>query len=137
MKVSREIKKLKAIERMEDFGLYKPYINSFVKRDEIFLTEPTGGVYEFTSNTELYKRIKEFEEEYNALVYHVIHTFTDFGELYNFLYVSDYKDEWYMDDYDAKHGQSYAYVWNVDDELCSESGTIGVKNKFGGLVRTF
>jgi hypothetical protein len=27
-------------------------------------------------------------------------------------------------------------VWNKDDEWCSEFGSIGVRSKFGGIVRT-
>ena len=37
------------------------------------------------------------EEEYNALVYHVIHSPMEFGDCYNFLYVSDHPEEWEYD----------------------------------------
>lgn len=136
MKVSREIKKAEAISRMKALDLYSPYIREFEKYDKIFLSEMTGGVYEFEDNKELAAKVKEFEEEYNALVYHVIHTFTIFGELYNFLYVSDHEEEWVMDNEDIDDGIALAYVWNKDDDLCSEFGSIGVRGKFGGIVRT-
>lgn len=136
MNVSKEIKKEEAIKRMKALDLYSPYIKAFEKNDEIFLSEMTGGVYEFNGNTELINKIKEFEADHNALVYHVIHTFTQFGELYNFLYVGDYKEEWEMDNADLKDGYALAYVWNKDDEWCSEFGSIGVRGKFGGIVRT-
>lgn len=136
MKVSMENKKLEAIRRMGMLDLYKPYITAFDKRNEIFLSEMTGGVYEFSSDTELIAKIKEFEQEYNALVYHVIHTYTQFGELYNFLYVSDHNEEWICDHDDLENGYAYAYVWNKTDEWCSEIGSIGVRGKFGGIVRT-
>lgn len=136
MKVSMEMKKSEAIKRMKALDLYKPYIMSFEKRNEIFLSEMTGGVYEFSSDKELIAKVKEFEKEYDALVYHVIHTYTEFGELYNFLYVSDYKEEWNSDNEDLKDGYVYAYVWNKTDEYCSEIGSIGVRGKFGGIVRT-
>ena len=136
MNVSKEIKKEEAIKRMKVLDLYAPYIKAFEKKDEIFMSEMTGGVYEFDSNKELVAKIKEFEEEHNALVYHVIHTFTVIGELYSFLYVSDYDEEWEMDNSDIKNGYALAYVWNKDDEWCSEFGSIGVRGKFGGIVRT-
>lgn len=136
MKVSMEMKKSEAIKRMKALDLYKPYIMSFEKRNEIFLSEMTGGVYEFSRDKELIAKVKEFEKEYDALVYHVIHTYTEFGELYNFLYVSDYKEEWNSDNEDLKDGYVYAYVWNKTDEYCSEIGSIGVRGKFGGIVRT-
>jgi hypothetical protein len=136
MKVSREIKKEEAIKRMKALDLYGSYINSFKKDDEIFLSEMTGGVYELSNEKELKAKIKEFEEEYNALVYHVIHTFTEFGELYSFLYVSDYEEEWEYDNESLKEGYALVYVWNKDDEWCSEFGEIGVRGQFGGIVRT-
>ena len=136
MNVSKENKKEEAIRRMKALDLYKPYIESFIKRDEIFMSEMTGGVYEFGSNTELCNKVKEFEAEHEALVYHVIHTLTRFGELYNFLYVSDYEEEWEMDNADIADGYALAYVWNTTDECFSEFGSIGVRGKFGGIVRT-
>lgn len=136
MNVSKEIKKTEAINRMKALALYNPYIKAFKDKDEIFMSEMTGGVYEFSENTELQAKVKEFEAEHNALVYHVIHTFTHFGELYNFLYVSDYQDEWEMDNADIADGYALAYVWNKTDEWCSEFGSIGVRGKFGGIVRT-
>lgn len=134
-KVTREKKKEEAIKRMKVLGLFKPCIKSFEKYDELQLTEPTGGLYEFSDNAELNAKIKEFEEEYNALVYHVIHTYTQFGELYNFLYVSDYEEEWEYDNEDVKAGYAVAYVWNKTDEWMSEIGGIAVREMFGGLVR--
>ena len=136
MNVSKEIKKAEAINRMKALDLYNPYVKAFKDKDEIFMSEMTGGVYEFNSNTELCNKVKEFEAENEALVYHVIHTFTQFGELYNFLYVSDHEEEWEFDNADIKAGYALAYVWNKDDEWCSEFGSIGVRGKFGGIVRT-
>ena len=136
MKVSKEIKKEEALKRMKALDLYTDYIKAFKDKDEIFMSEMTGGVYEFSENTELQAKVKEFEAEHNALVYHVIRTMTVFGELYNFLYVSDYEEEWEMDNADIKDGYALAYVWNKTDEWCSEFGSIGVRGQFGGIVRT-
>ena len=134
-KVTRENKKVEAIKRMKMLGLFKPCIKSFEKYDELQLTEPNGGLYEFSDNEELKAKVKEFEEDYNALVYHVIHTYTQFGELYSFLFVSDYEEEWEMDIADVKDSYAIAYVWNKSDEWMSEMGSIVVREKFGGLVR--
>lgn len=134
-KVSREKKKEEAIKRMKVLGLFKPCIKAFENRDELQLTEPTGGLYEFSDNAELCAKIWEFEKDHNARVYHVIHTYTQFGELYNFLFVSDYEEEWEMDNEDVKDGYAIAYVWNKSDDWCSEMGGIVVQERFGGLVR--
>lgn len=135
MNVSRENKKTEAIDRMKALDLFGPCIKVFKDRDEVQLSEPTGGLYEFSGNEELAAKVKEFEAEYNSIVYHVIHTFTQFGELYNFLYVSDYQEEWEMDNEDIKDNYVMCYVWNKDDDICSEFGAIAVRQKFGGLVR--
>ena len=136
MNVSMENKKAEAIKRMKTLDLYKPYIKLFEKDNKIFLSEMTGGVYEFDDDEELNAKVKAFEAEHDALVYHVIRTMTQFGELYNFLYVSDYEEEWEMDNADITDGYALAYVWNKTDEWCSEFGSIGVRGKFGGIVRT-
>jgi hypothetical protein len=135
MKIAREIKKVEAIKRMEMLGLFKPCIKHFDKYDEVQLSEMTGGLYEFSRDEELATKIKEFEEEYNALVYHVIHTYTNFGELYNFLFVSDYEEEWEMENEDIKDKYAFCWVWNKDIDYFSEFGTIVVAPRFGGLVR--
>lgn len=135
MNITRENKKAEAITRMKALGLFTPCIKAFDKHDEVQLSEPTGGLYEFSREEELTAKVREFEKEHNALVYHVIHTPTQFGELYNFLYVSDYPDEYEMDHEDIKDNYVMCYVWNKNDDWCSEFGTIKVKQLFGGLLR--
>jgi hypothetical protein len=135
MNISRELKKEEALKRMVELDLFEPCIRAFKNRDEVQLSEMTGGLYEFSGETELVEQVREFEERYNALVYHVIHTFTEFGELYNFLYVSDHEEEWEMEWEDLQDNYVFSYVWNKTDEWCSEFGTIAVRQKFGGLVR--
>ena len=132
MNVSTEIKKAEAIKRMKVLDLYKPYITLFEKSNTVFMSEMTGGVYDFNDDAELVAKVKAFEEEHNALVYHVIRT----RELYSFLYVSDSEEEWEMDNEDIEEGYTMSYVWNRTDEWCSEFGSIGVRGKFGGIVRT-
>lgn len=136
MKISREIKKAEAINRMKELGLFAPCIKNFEKYDEVQMSEVTGGLYEFSSNAELTAKVKEFEKEHDALVYHVIHTYTDFGEMYNFLCVTDYEEDWFWDNLSIKDGIVFCWVWNKDIEYFSEFGSIEVQNRFGGLVRT-
>ena len=139
MKVSREIKKVEAINRMKELGLFDPCIKAFKSRDEVQLSEPTGCLYEFSSDKELTAKVQEFEKENNALVYHVIHTPAmidgEAMDMYSFLYVSDYQEEWEVDNADIKEGYVLAYVWNKTIDYFSEFGSIAVKGMFGGLVR--
>ena len=139
MKVSREIKKVEAINRMKALGLFAPCIKAFKDRDEVQLSEPTGGLYEFSIDKELTTKMQEFEKKNNALVYHVIHTPMrldgEVMDMYNFLYVSDYQEEYEVDNADIKEGYVFAYVWNKTIDYFSEFGSIAVKGMFGGLVR--
>lgn len=139
MNVSREIKKVEAINRMKELGLFAPCIKAFKDRDEVQLSEPTGGLYEFSSDKEFTAKVQEFEKKNNALVYHVIHTPMrldgEVMDMYNFLYVSDYQEEWEVDNADIKEGEVFAYVWNKTIDYFSEFGSIAVKGMFGGLVR--
>lgn len=135
MNVSREIKKAEAIKRMKALGLFAPCIKAFKDRDEVQFSEPTGGLYEFSADKELTEKVKEFEKDYNALVYHVIHTPTMEMDMYNFLYVSEHNDEWEMDNDGISDGYVFAYVWNKTVDYFSEFGSIAVQGKFGGLVR--
>lgn len=140
MNVSREIKKAEAINRMKELGLFAPCIKAFKDRNEVQLSEPTGGLYEFSSDKELTEKVKKFEKENDALVYHVIHTPAKIDgevmDMYNFLYVSDYQEEYDLDNEDILVGCALVYVWNRTNDYCSEFGSIGIKGKFGGLVRT-
>ena len=139
MNVSREIKKVEAINRMKELGLFAPCIKAFKDRDEVQLSEPTGGLYEFSSDKELTSKVQEFEKKNNALVYHVIHTPMRLDgeamDMYNFLYVSDYQEEYEVDNADIREGYVFAYVWNKTIDYFSEFGSIAVKGMFGGLVR--
>ena len=138
-KVSKENKKQEAIKRMTALGLFKPCIKAFTKYDEVQLSEPTGGLYEFSDNEELNAKVKELEAEHNALVYHIIHSPVRFDgipmDLYNFLYVSDESEEWILDNEDIQDGYTMTYVWNKSDDWMSEFGSIAVQERFGGLVR--
>lgn len=134
MKVSMENKKREAIKRMEMLDIYVQTINQFEFEDLVSYSEaPLGTNYWLT--TEQREIVKKFEEEYNALVYFIVRTETEFGTLDSFLYVSDYEDEWEMDNEDLKDGYVVAYVYSYDAPEFSEFGSIIVRPRFGGLVR--
>ena len=91
-------------------------------------------VKEMTKN--LPEKIKEIEEKYNCTVYAVTHEYTHFGECYSLMIVTDYPEEWeHSLTRDKSTFYAFAYVWNKDDDWCSEFGTIGVKSFGGGITR--
>lgn len=126
--------KQEAIARMKKLDIYAPAITEFEKENLVNKSEHGGILYWLDENEQ--KMVKEFEEEYGAMVYHIIHNYTNFGELYSLLYVSKDKDEWDYDNDDLNHNICLAYVKNLDEDAFSEFGSIGIKSQFGGLVRT-
>ena len=130
----REKQKQEAIERMKMLKIYTQAIEEFEKEDVINVSEH-GGIL-FWLDDEQQEMVKRFEEKYNSVVYHVIHNYTEFGELYSLLYVSQHENEWDYDKDDIKHNLALCYVVNRDEENFSEFGSIGIRSQFGGLVRT-
>ena len=131
-----DAKKNKAIELMKKLNIYKPYIDGFEKCGKVCFFENYGGFW-VDQESHISGKIKELEEKYNCLVYAVTHEITSIGEMYDFLIVSDYPEEWDDTLLPAGDGTfyAYAYVWNVDDDYCSEFGDIVVRSFGGGIKR--
>ncbi len=128
-------KKDKAIEIMQTLDIYKPYIQGFKDNDQVCFFEMFGGYWVY-QEPEIEKKMREIENEYNCKVYAITHEFTDFGELWDFLIVTNYPEEWE----DSVYGYAdkhvvFAYVWNKSDEYCSEFGSITVESFGGGIWR--
>ena len=135
MKDKNITKKEKAIELLERMDIYKPYIQGFRDSDKVCFFENFGG-YWTEQEPELYKKMKSLEQKYNCLVYAVTHEFTEFGELYDFLIVTDYPKEWEDLVYSqGSYHTAFAYVWNKDDDQCSEFGSVTVRSFGGGIKR--
>ena len=136
MKVSREIKKVEAIKRMKAMNIYSDAIKQFKNSDIVMVSEPPlGGL--FWLNDEEKEMVSKFEQENNALVYLVVRSFTNLGIMDNIFYVSDYQDEWEMDNADLNENYACVYVINHDMPDCSEFGTIAWKSVGGGVLRVF
>ncbi len=84
------------------------------------------------------ERVRRFQEKTGGIVYFVIFSSTPFGDMENFLFVSDHPEEWDADRADLKAGETLAFVYNRDMPDCSELGCIGIKKARGaGLLRTW
>ena len=128
-------RKQKAIELMKELKIYKPYIDGFIKENNVCYNENFAGFWAW-QDEELEKKIKEIETQNNCTVYAVTHEFTSFGECYDFLIVTNYKEDWEYLLTKAEQGfYATAYVWNKSDEYCSEFGDISVVSFGGGIKR--
>ena len=127
--------KAKAIEMMKQMDIYKPYIEGFEKENKVCFFEQFGGFWVY-QEPEVEAKMKELEKKYGCMVYAITHEFTQFGECYSFLIVSKYKEEWDRCVVSEKNKHyAFAYVWNKDDDWCSEFGTVVVQSFGGGIKR--
>lgn len=134
--MAKEQMKAKAVEFMKKLDIYEPYIDGFAKKDMVCFYEGFGGFWVF-QEPEIEKKMREIEKKYDCTVYAITHEFTDFGECYSFLIVTDYEEEWedLLSPWGENQFAAYAYVWNKDCKYCSEFGSIGIQSCFGGIRR--
>ncbi len=134
MKNTTITKKDKALELMKKLDIYKPYIEGFAKKDHVCFFEGFGGFWVY-QEPEIEAKMLEIEKEFNCKVYAITHEFTEFGELYDFLIVTNYPEEWDNLLYtNGNRHTAFAYVWNKDEDAFSEFGSITVQS-FGGGIR--
>ena len=134
--MKHEERKNKAIELLKKLDIYEPYIEGFEKENQVCFFERFGGYWVY-QEPEVEKKMKEIESEYNCTVYAITHEYTEFGECYSFMLVSQYKSEWqHALIKEGCNFYAFAYVWNKTYEEFSELGTIGVRSFGGGITRT-
>ena len=103
----------------------------FRANDVVFLsyTDEDGITSYLTvkDKPEVAAKLKEVEEQFNAVVYYVIGTPTAWGYNYSFLLTSRYREDLELiHPYGNKQFIVWSYVWYVDVEHNSEGGNIGV-----------
>ena len=137
MNTTKEERKQKALEIMEKLGIYEGFIKDY-KRDDDYVCyyENFTGFWAW-QRQELLNKVKEIEEKHNCTVFAITHEYTNFGECYDFLVITDYKEDWDISFEQTENNKFYAfaYVWNKDYEYDSEFGTIGIKSFGGGIGR--
>lgn len=152
-KVTREQMIEEANERLamlRKMGMkYAPAVDDFKTSKEIGIFENQGRFanavyYRLYINTgdngfydDLANEVKEFEKEYEAVVYLILVSHTEMGTLCDMFYVGQDKSNWNRDRQDLEEGLSFVYDYNRENPAYSELGTIGFKVSpcFGGLFR--
>ena len=126
-----------AIQCLKKLDIYKPYIRKFEKDDMPTFFERFAGFYLFNEPV-LQDKVKKIEKENDVLVYAITHEWLEFGECWSLLCVSKSTrsvDDCITDTSLPDTFYTFAYVWNQDDDLCSEFGDIVVKSYGGGIRR--
>jgi hypothetical protein len=133
--LNREEMKQEALKVMKKLDIYRPYIKGFKEKDDVCYFENYGGYWAWQEE-KIQKKIKELEDVYGFVIYAVTHEFTEFGELYSFLYISKYKEDSQYNCQEIEEGHIVpAYVWNLDNYDFSEMGSIVVDSYGGGIRR--
>lgn len=133
--------KNEALARMRILKIHENAVNDLEKNDMVNVSFFGCGILYWPTDKQI-ELIKKFEDQYNGLVYHAISSTTEIGELLTLLYISQYESDWPTDredlkNYDPRYGYSImAYVYNLSNDIFSEFGSVCVKPKNGGLVRT-
>ena len=136
MSIKREDKVKEAARRMRSLGVFEEYVKSFENGGKIEISEPPMGVL-YWIDDKLQAQVDEFEKFHDAVVYLVVRSFTTLGVMDSFFYVSDYEEEWEDDRKLLKKGETYAYVFNQDDDF-GEVGSIGFRmTQAGGVLRAW
>lgn len=130
--MKREKQKQEALKRMKMLNFH--YNTRKEYEEEDIINASISGLLFWLSEEEK-EWIKQWESETGNVVYHVIKNNTGFGELLSILYVSQYEDEWELDQELIEKDMVFAYVRNLTMSDCSEYGSIGIKQLFGGLIR--
>lgn len=135
MKDKKDEMKKVAITLMRKLDIYEPYIERFERKEIPCFFENYGGFW-VDQEPEVYAKMREIEKKYNCLVYAITHDYAEFGELYDFLIVTEYKEEWpELVQSNGRRHSVYAYVWNKTDDWCSEFGSILIQSFGGGIKR--
>lgn len=139
---TKEKQKQEAIKRMKALKLMKNVIDDFDKKGKVYYSERQNKIFDgilyWLDNEQKYvDLVKDFEQKFNAVVYHCQLTHTAFGDLLSMLYVSSHENEWESDFAMLKEGETYANVVNLTDGDMSEIGMIGIAPRNGGVARTY
>lgn len=131
--------KEEALKRMRKMQLSHICIDEFII-GKVLVSEQLASINRqehmlFTITDNEKRMIEGFEKDYGVLVYHIIHNYAPFGELYNLFYVSNESDDWKLNNQDISRGLQRVYVINRTIPEYSEFGTISFKKRHGCLIR--
>lgn len=120
------------------YGLHPDVAKAFKEDGTLYYSERMMGMgilYWVDNKPEYVQAVKDFEEKTGGKVYHCVLTHTEFGELFDLMYIP--KEESQRDgDFEALRDRGEAFIAVPDDQLGGyEFGYAGYAGKGGGLVR--
>lgn len=136
--IHTEEMKNEALSRLKSIGLHPDVAKKWEEDGICYYSERTsmGGILYWLSNEpEWTAKVDEVQQNNNILVYHATHECTMFGELLDLFYVSGCQEEWEQERQELAEGYPVVATLNLSSEDL-EFGTIGFKERGGGLIRT-
>lgn len=121
------------------YGLHPDVARAFEEDGTLYYSERMGGmgVLCWISNKPEFKRaVKDFEEKTGGKAYHCVLTHTEFGEMFDMMYVPK-KESQKEGDFEALRDRGEAFIATLDGQMSSgyELGYAGYTGRGGGLVR--
>ena len=134
----KAMQRQEAVDRMHLLHMLPEAVHAYEEGHIMQSQEPYGILYELSPEQK--EKISDFEQKYDAKVYHVIHgnyelSGGDIMSCDTYLYVSGSPEEWPEDREYLKAGYQYAHVENLVEPYLSEIGMVGVAPTNGGLNR--
>ena len=146
LKADDETLTKETLKRMGSIGFNHKFIDDFRNYGRIYMSIPLAMVGKeiiLTTNIPIEKGSKEYdyyknlEDCFSFKVFHVIKSDTNIGEMYSYLYVSRYSEDWEFEKGIMQNNIIMAYVENRTHPECSDNGSIYYEVCDGNLFRTF
>lgn len=135
--IKQEMKE-QAVKQMKALKLKSKLIEEFELNNKIYKSKKLIPLILELSDEEQ-QMVKEYENKWNVIVYHVINISSNVLNQYELLYVSKDKDVWEDDIEDIKKGfvisQTIIKENTTNATLEDIAGIIGIKSLEGGLIR--
>ena len=121
------------------YGLHPDVAKAFEEDGTLYYSERMGGMgvlYWVDNKPEYVQAVKDFEEKTGGKVYHCVLTHTEFGEMFDMMYIPK-KESQREGDFEALRDHGEAFIATLDGQMPSgyELGYAGYAGKGGGIVR--
>lgn len=118
--------------RMRRFGMWTEVMAAYRKDGTVMMSEGSGIIYE--PDEDAVHAVEQLRE-YGLHPYHVIRTETEFGPMYDVLYVTPHPSAWEECERPTARGIISSFCVSACTGSCGEFGDIVVKSVNGGLKR--
>lgn len=127
----------KRLDMLVEQGLAHKVREHFALHKEVYMSECNyGGTTYPIKDKDLTDKIKAFEQQYNALVYHCVNHYDfNLGEMMCMFYVSNHPDQWENERNDIKKRIPIVFVENFEFPDISEFGGIKYRMRDGAIQR--